>query len=386
MLSFQLVFFTIICIILGSFTGGFDLVQTGFLNFFEFGNVVPDRTLITCLQIIPAAVVVCYFLAISGVVFKLLMGIRMEFDKSALDTFKKGSLFGFVVSIFLFEEVPFRFLPIWLGQQFDWNIPILLLVFNVFFAAIHIFNFKDEKNLLVTVPQFMAGLLICAIAYQYGVWTALIVHLYYDLFVFCEDRDQNYNIIDLLLVALHGIVAFIGYSLCSDVLNQFVMSLDWNMNINSLQRLNLNLAHCLGISMFFSGVFKGFGYLIGLNPTKIVTLDFKIQREPARALFMIVISAITLCCISLPISLLINWAMGKFFSDSLVVIAIFAATLLGTTGLNNLSKGTFAALKLPVTIVDLMLYCIVPFPIIVSMLALEVFIIIPEAVLLELDD
>jgi Type II CAAX prenyl endopeptidase Rce1-like len=386
MFSLPLAFFTFVCICLGLVTGGFELVHTSFVNLFEFGNVVPDRSLITCLQIVPAAVVIGYFLAISGVGFKKIMGIKHSVDMSMLDSIKKGSLFGFVVSILLVEEIPFRFLPIWLGNHFDWNIPILLMVFNVGFAAIHIFNFKDETNLLITVPQFLAGLLICAIAYQYGVWTALIVHLYYDLFLFSEDRDQKYDIIDLLLVVLQLAIALIGYSLCSDVLNQFVMSLDWNMNLNSLQNLDLNLGNCLGLTMLFSGAAKAFGYLIGLNPIKVEINDSKIQHEPAKVLFTIVFLAIFAFFVSVPLSLFINWVMAKFFSDSLVMIAILAALVLGTTGLSNLSKGTFAALKLPATIVDLILYCIIPFPIVVSMLALEVVIGIPEAILLELND
>jgi Type II CAAX prenyl endopeptidase Rce1-like len=386
MFSLPLTFFSFVCICLGVATGGFELVLSSFVHFFEFGNVVPDRSLITCLQIVPAAVVIGYFLAISGVGFKKIMGIKHSVDMSMLDSIKKGSLFGFVVSILLVEEIPFRFLPIWLGNNFGWNIPILLLVFNVGFAAIHIFNFKDETNLLITVPQFLAGLLICAIAYQYGVWTALIVHLYYDLFLFSEDRDQNYNIIDILLVVLQSTVALIGYSLCSDILNQFVMSLDWNMNLNTLQSLDLNFANCLGLTMLFSGAAKAFGYLIGLNPIKAEINDSTIQQEPAKKLFTILFLAILGFFVGVPLSMFINWVMSKFFSDSLVMIAILAALVLGSTGLSSLSKGTFAALKLPGTIVDLILYCVVPFPIVVSMIAMEVILSIPDAILLELND
>lgn len=83
----------------------------------------------------------------------------------------------------------------------------LFILGNGLWALGHLYNYKDirnRRNVILVVPQFVAGIMITAVFVPHGWLAALIAHVLYDMVLFCADRHDVFNWGEVMVVIWHG--------------------------------------------------------------------------------------------------------------------------------------------------------------------------------------
>ena len=103
-----------------------------------------------------------------------------------------------------------------LGSVFDGTVMfyLLFLAGNGTWALVHLLNFKDKRHrrqLIRVLPQFAAGIVLTAVFAGYGLVAAVMVHVAYDMLLFCLYRSRTVHIGRLVIGAYNAVLAGIAW-------------------------------------------------------------------------------------------------------------------------------------------------------------------------------
>jgi hypothetical protein len=127
------------------------------------------------------------------------------------------SRFRPVMITLLVEELWARWLFLGLlGSVFGGTVMfyLLFLVGNGTWALVHLANYKDKRHrrqLIRVLPQFAGGILLTAVFAGYGLVAALMVHVGYDMLLFCVYRSRAVRLDRLLIAAYNVVLAGIAW-------------------------------------------------------------------------------------------------------------------------------------------------------------------------------
>lgn len=125
----------------------------------------------------------------------------------------QAPLYALIMGTLLFEELFARQLFIgWLGGVFPGSIAkyVLFFIGNSIWALIHLYNYKDarDRNVLRVLPQFLAGIPLTVVFLQYGFLAALLVHVAYDMLLFCHYKRNAFNA-GKIPVIVYNVIQFV---------------------------------------------------------------------------------------------------------------------------------------------------------------------------------
>jgi hypothetical protein len=374
----QLTVVTFCCIIGAKLGGGYLLFIDGAKEFFAFNpKAIQDTSLITCIKVLPIGILLSLISSILCANILRFFGIYNNMENTVKPTFVQGlkddSLINFICFILFFEEGIFRFIPIVISYFFNTNLAILLLIFNIAFALVHLGNF-DTKNPLITLPQFCSGLVISICAYKFGFVTAAIIHLYFDFVLFSTYRKIRYGLITFFIAIYYAIIGILGLGLCSSVLPEIGTILTWNSPIP--RDIELNYQQAIGIIMFTFGLVKSFGNLAGFdNVSSPINKKYNIEQ--------LIGLAIVGSLVNILFSFFSSWLLLNTFANYHTIASLlFALVFVGFYKQSSLSGGAFHAFKIPVSALSLLIYAIVG-PIMTIQLAFsELLIALPDILIL----
>ena len=312
-------------------------------NSFAMWN--PNNDLMSFLKLFPSLILLTLFSALSAMAFNSVF--KVQGSHNGLDELKQKSFGYFCLFIFLFEEGLFRILPLFLSGWFHISPFVLLMIFNLGFALIHLSNFKGEKrpSALITLPQLFAGFIFAMVLWNFGIAPAVILHILYDFCLFATMQEQKFGIVDIIMGSIGLAEAFFGYNLLKGDFSQITNRVNW---VNSLQGQHLGLDVVIGSSLFFSGLLMAFIYFAGLdtpNPmksTKVKTLDLIISLGVITAVLNVVVYL-----------LINNFDLLEHYS--LVFTSVVAFALYGFNKNETLSQSSTYAFSLPVSALSLMM-------------------------------
>jgi hypothetical protein len=142
--------------------------------------------------------------------------------ESHLDSFQDRfrtprQTFFFLMLLLVGEELFARALFLGLGGMLftsDTAYYILFFLGNGLWAAVHLYNFKankDRKKFWLVLPQFVGGVFLTVTFASYGLLAAILAHVAYDMLLFCMDRIDKFNLGEGLVVAYNVVLLALSW-------------------------------------------------------------------------------------------------------------------------------------------------------------------------------
>lgn len=373
----QLTVLTVILILSLKFGNGFDLMWDATSEFFSFkANVIQDTSLLTTLKILPIGILSCLLCSLAISQTLKLFGFYKDEENSLIafiNAIKEQSILSFVLFIFIFEEGLFRIIPILIGSNLNINLVWLLLIFNAFFALLHMGNFDHAKNPLVILPHFCSGLVFCVIAYKFGIVSAFLVHIYYDFVLFSTDRNIKYTTKTFLITVYYGLVTFLGYWLVINNFPDLSFLASWTGPVP--KALSMTYTQAIGLVLLTFGAIKCLGNVAGLD--NVTFTNDSILKDKKIWLY-----AVLGVLFSLVVTLFSTWLItstsSPFSQYPLITSVLISLVFIGNSTQNSLSEGAFQAFKIPVYAFSIVIYAIVGPVMAVAVILTEFIITLPD--------
>lgn len=127
------------------------------------------------------------------------------------------SRFRAVMIVLVIEELWARWLFLGvLGSVLDGTVwfYLLFLAGNGTWALLHLLNFKDKRHrrqLIRVFPQFAGGIVLTAVFAGYGLVAAVMVHVGYDMLLFCMYRSREVHLGRLVIAAYNAVLAAVAW-------------------------------------------------------------------------------------------------------------------------------------------------------------------------------
>ncbi len=251
-----------------------------------------------------------------------------SYDANKLSSiFHKGPMVFY--QIIIFEELFARFLFVtvisqWLLKASPETTVILMLIGDAAWAALHYYNFKnkEDRKLLVVLPQFLAGLIFGFAYIKYGFFIALLVHLTFDFIILSTDKKQE-NFAPNFLNAIYWLIVFgiSSWILSSHNLNTFQILGGWFTESTKLSIPTNDMWLVATLVINFSAALNFLGHFAGFDKV----------GEPANELekltfFWVVVLFLGISIATTSLILGVNWVAENFISD-LALRAVIVATV-----------------------------------------------------------
>jgi membrane protease YdiL (CAAX protease family) len=258
----QVVFTLFAFFILAYCNGGFYKLSEAILDFgFTTSKYTTDFSFSSAIMILPAAV--CTGASVSILCLQVLKQLGADFSYSKLESIYIGQKAYIVIYVATLEECIFRGFPIWLSQLVGISPVIPLVTASVLFGLVHLSNYSNKPNVIVTLPQFIFGLLLSAIALKYGIITAILIHLFNNFCLFSDNTTQKYEPMNIIIGFYFAIVAFVGYNLSKDILIPVQDLLNWTAQVP--KELHPTLAQSVGLILLCQASVRGFAFISGYD-------------------------------------------------------------------------------------------------------------------------
>lgn len=122
---------------------------------------------------------------------------------------------GLIITLFV-EELWARWLFLGvIGSAFEGPVMfyLLFLIGNGVWAAVHLTNYQDkqDRQLVRVLPQFASGIVLTAVFAGYGLVAALMVHIAYDMVIFCLYRTRAFDLSRPVIATYNVVLAGIAW-------------------------------------------------------------------------------------------------------------------------------------------------------------------------------
>ncbi len=198
--------------------GGFGPAWTGIEQFFALDAVRPAH--LAHLQggvfgVLAAAVALSL---LAGTASLLIMVAICGLPSKTSQIFKSVErlpLFKKLMITLVAEELFARALFLGLIGQF-WTgrvaTYVLFLAGNSIWALVHLFNYPDpaDRHIVRVLPQFVVGIPITVVFLHYGFFAALLVHVAYDMILFCTDKCNKFNAGEIKSIGVNIVLLVAG--------------------------------------------------------------------------------------------------------------------------------------------------------------------------------
>ena len=130
---------------------------------------------------------------------------------------------------------------------------LLFLAGNTLWALAHLGNYEKRfgRSVLWVLPQFVGGIGLTIIYWRYGFWVALLTHFAYDAMIWCYDKTQEFDRVDLWHVGISGLYAIVFYLLLD---HQPSDLLPWFESATVAPYKSYGMWEFVQLALFFQGI------------------------------------------------------------------------------------------------------------------------------------
>ncbi len=170
-------------------------------------------------------------------------GFQRRKSKSSFANFRPLSpskgWFGILMQIVILEELFARMLFIGLlalSAKNDVMLYSFMIVGNAIWAWAHILNYdkKYPRPLLLVLPQFLGGFLLCVVFLKLGFWAAVATHFGFNAILFASLKGELITKKDIKKLLFSLILGVTALGMVYTKLPDLLIWLDWNTPIHRL--------------------------------------------------------------------------------------------------------------------------------------------------------
>jgi len=194
-----------------------------------------------------------------------------------------------------------------------------------------LFNFKkkDERNVLLVVPQFISGILFTYIFVRYGLVTTILAHFFFNAVLFSALKEKMPNKGTLKVLAFYVVVGVL-FAIGMGIRGLKVSDLAPWLTTNTIASLaNYSFIDYVALFVFVDCIVVVIASLLLLDPISLdgKTVQTIIKYGPIGFLLIAVLTAV----IHVAMVLFGNWALSLVVKDLLARILILTIALAITT-------------------------------------------------------